>query len=247
MKVLLSWYGQTALDEYLNSRLVEQEAKKRDVALTDKEISDQLQAIRKSSRDFDAQLAQQRITLPYFTNRLKINLLMRRMIPQKPELISDDDLDEARLSHIVVLVKPAQNQAEAATNEAAARAKIEKAAAEIKGGLDFGEAARKYSEDTATASRGGQMEPFARRSGPTKEVEDAAFAMKPGEVSNLIKTSYGYHLIQLNELKPGKSLSDEQKAQKKMQAFEKSLPLYMESWFSALKARSKIERAEKIE
>jgi len=245
--ILLSWYGATALEEMINTRLLEQEAKRRGITVTDKEIADQIASLRKNTPDLDAQLRQSGVNKAHLNNKLRITLLLRKLIPQKPDLIPDDDLDEVQIRSIVVLFKPSQSQDEATRNEAEARDKIDRIAAEIKGGLDFVEAARKYSEDPLTSSRGGEMEPFTRRSGPTKEIEDAAFAMKPGEISLPIKASYGYHLIKLESRKLGRELPSEEKARRKQQAFEQRLPLYMDSWFNDLKARAKIERLEKLE
>ncbi|MGH9430718.1 MAG: peptidylprolyl isomerase [Terriglobia bacterium] len=69
---------------------------------------------------------------------------------------------------------------------------------QIKKGANFGDMAKKYSEDPATAAKGGQVG-WIGRGQTVKEFEDAAFAMKPGEVSNLIRTSYGFHIIQVED------------------------------------------------
>lgn len=67
--------------------------------------------------------------------------------------------------------------------------------AQIKSGADFAEMAKKYSEDSSAAS-GGEIG-WIVRGQTVKEFEDAAFSMKPGQVSDLIKTTYGFHIVKV--------------------------------------------------
>jgi peptidyl-prolyl cis-trans isomerase D len=80
-------------------------------------------------------------------------------------------------------------------------ASIEKTAGDvlnqIKGGANFAELAKKYSEDS-TASNGGELG-WIVRGQTVKQFEDTAFSMKPGQVSDLIKTIYGIHIVKLED------------------------------------------------
>lgn len=69
---------------------------------------------------------------------------------------------------------------------------------QIKSGADFAEMARKYSEDTPNAQSGGELG-WVVRNQTVKEFESAAFSMKPGQVSDLVKTTYGIHIIKLED------------------------------------------------
>ncbi len=76
-------------------------------------------------------------------------------------------------------------------------AKAQEVLTQIRGGADFAAMAKKYSEDT-TGANGGEIG-WIGRGQTVKEFEDAAFAMKPGEISNLIRTTYGFHIIKVED------------------------------------------------
>ena len=79
----------------------------------------------------------------------------------------------------------------------------EKTANEIKekldNGEDFADLAKEYSKDTANAANGGNLGTFSRGQ-MVKEFEDAAFKLKEGEISEPIKTQFGYHIIKINKV-----------------------------------------------
>ncbi len=80
--------------------------------------------------------------------------------------------------------------------EAAVKAKAEDLLKQIKGGANFAELAKKYSEDPGSASKGGEYDGVVRGQ-MVPEFEKAAFSLQPGQVSELVKTQYGYHIIQV--------------------------------------------------
>jgi len=98
--------------------------------------------------------------------------------------------DRVKVAHILFKTVE-KDAAEIATIEKTARDVLSK----IRSGADFGELAKKYSED-GTASAGGEIG-WITRGQTVKEFEDAAFAMKPGQVSDLIKTAYGIHILRV--------------------------------------------------
>ena len=76
----------------------------------------------------------------------------------------------------------------------AARQKADSIYAVLKGGADFAEMARKYSQDPGSAKDGGEL-PWLQPGQTLKEFEDAAYALQPGEMSGVVKSPVGFHII----------------------------------------------------
>ncbi len=86
-------------------------------------------------------------------------------------------------------------------NEADVKAKADEILKRVKAGEDFAALAKEYSEDDSNKLKGGDLDYFSRGT-MVPEFEQAAFAMKPGEISNEpVKTSYGFHIIKLVDRK----------------------------------------------
>lgn len=77
-----------------------------------------------------------------------------------------------------------------------ARARIEEVAAKLKQGQDFAELAKEYSDDTGTKERGGDLGFFERRM-MVQPFDEAAFNLQVGEISDIVETQFGYHIIKL--------------------------------------------------
>ena len=107
--------------------------------------------------------------------------------------------EERRASHI--LIKADKDMPSA--DRAKAKARAEAILAEVrKTPGSFAEVARKQSEDTGSAGQGGDLD-FFGRGAMVKPFEDAVFAMKTGEISNLVESDFGYHVIQLTAVRGG--------------------------------------------
>lgn len=107
--------------------------------------------------------------------------------------------EERRASHILVNADADQPKAE----RDAAKARAEALLAEVrKAPSGFAQVARKNSQDTGSAAQGGDLGYFGRGA-MVKPFEDAVFAMKPGEISNVIQSDFGFHIITLTGVKGG--------------------------------------------
>jgi parvulin-like peptidyl-prolyl isomerase len=104
-------------------------------------------------------------------------------------------------SHIVLRVPAGASEAD----KAAARAKLTDLRAKIVAGtLDFAEVAKKYSQDPV-AAQGGDLGYFPRKLVFDESFSKAAFALQVGQVSDIVQTEYGLHLIKVTGRKPGKA------------------------------------------
>ena len=107
--------------------------------------------------------------------------------------------EERRARHILIEADASAPSADRAAAKAKAQALLEQVRA--KPG-DFAALARKNSQDTGSAERGGDLD-FFRRGAMVKPFEDAVFAMKPGEISDVVESDFGYHIIQLTDVRGG--------------------------------------------
>ena len=102
-------------------------------------------------------------------------------------------------SQILFKIKPGVKEKQKAKNLADSLYHV------ILSGGDFAELAGKYSEDPASAAYGGELG-YISRGGFIKEFEEVAFSLKKNEISNVVKTEFGYHIIQLLDRK-GESIN----------------------------------------
>ena len=138
---------------------------------------------------------------------------------KKGIVVSEDDLrkyyaenekrftvpEERRASHI--LVKAEKDAPKAERDKA--RAKAEALLAEVrKNPQSFAEIARKNSDDEGSAAKGGDLDFFGRGT-MVKPFEDAAFSLKPGEISGIVESDFGFHIIQVTGARGGERKSFE--------------------------------------
>jgi peptidyl-prolyl cis-trans isomerase D len=114
--------------------------------------------------------------------------------------------EERRASHILI---SAPKSAPAADREKAKAKADELLAAARKAPATFAELAKKNSQDPGSAPAGGDLD-FFGRGAMVKPFEDAAFAMKTGDISDIVESDFGYHIIKLTDIKAPKQRSFEE-------------------------------------
>jgi peptidyl-prolyl cis-trans isomerase D len=100
--------------------------------------------------------------------------------------------EQIRASHILLTTE--------GKDDAAVRTQAEHVLKEAKSGADFAALAKKYSQDETNAQQGGDLDYFGRGR-MVGAFETAAFALAPGEISDLVKTEFGYHIIKVTDRK----------------------------------------------
>lgn len=114
--------------------------------------------------------------------------------------------EERRASHILINAPKAAPAAEREAAKAKAAALL---AAVRKSPETFADMARKNSQDTGSAAKGGDLDFFSRGS-MVKPFEDAVFALKKGDISDLVETDFGFHIIRVTDIKTPKQRSFEE-------------------------------------
>ncbi|WP_060210603.1 peptidylprolyl isomerase [Sporosarcina koreensis] len=164
-----------------------QQALETEYKVSDKEWKDEVKSQKESLGDnFDMYLQQQGITEKFFEKNVKSQMIQKKMIESLK--VSDEDIakgverakTEVHARHIVV------------KDEETAKEVL----AKLKDGGDFAELAKEFSTEPVAKDTGGDLGWF----GPGKmvqEFEDAVYALKKGDLSEPVKTSFGYHIIEL--------------------------------------------------
>jgi peptidyl-prolyl cis-trans isomerase C len=145
--------------------------------------------------------------------------------------------ETVRASHVLIKVDPGAD----AAAKAKAKATIDSVLKKAKAGQDFARLAREYSQDEGSAAQGGDLDYFPKgRMVP--EFSNAAFAMQPGQISDVVTSQFGYHVIKVTERKPGRVVPFEEAVPQIKQFLERQKKQDKQNAFvDGLKKKSKIE------
>jgi parvulin-like peptidyl-prolyl isomerase len=124
-------------------------------------------------------------------------------------------------------------------DDAQALARVIEVQKKLAAGEDFAALAAQYSDDPGSKTQGGDLGWFARGQGLVKEFEDAAFSLPIGEVSEPVKTQFGYHLIRVDEKDPARALDAYTLQNNQYTAYN--------TWLTDLRNAAKVDRAWTIE
>ena len=246
------------LETMIGSEVIYQQAEKDKVAPTDEQIQEQIDSFNESMKnDTDSQEEFKKMGIDdeflkfQFARDLANTNLQEKF--EEDTKISEDEMkkyyeenkddfytDTVTASHILIKTIDDDGNELSDAKKKEAKKTAEEALAKVKSGEDFAEVAKEYSEDSS-ASNGGELGTFGRGEMVT-EFEDAAFAMKAGEISDIVETEYGYHIIKVTERVDKQETYDDVKDQIKTTLASEKYTEYVEK----LKKDSTIEQKEDI-
>ncbi len=245
------------LDQLVGFRLLVQESEARKTPVPKAEVTSQLTEIRKQFPDeaaFKAALAERGTTPEKLAAEFREQLAAMKLVEAVvvPTVSVDErQLDEfykknperfqqpeaVRASHILIRVP---EKADAAARRAA-RAEADRVRAAAFKGQDFAALAKQHSQDQGSAVSGGDLG-FIVRGQTVPAFEEAAFSLKPGQVSEVVETTFGYHVIKVGEHRPARTVPlDEVKGELSEFLRQQQLQEKTAAFVEQLKAKGKVE------
>lgn len=206
------------IDSLLVVKLLEQYAETNGISASSEEIDIQMDAIiasYDSESAFENDLKEKNVSRSFLENEIKSQILRNKIYTEATvEVIVteeqvkeyyDENLDtqfttpeRIRVSHIISIFPWVEDESVEENEQAKedARGKIEFVLEQLENGAEFGDMAREYSDEVATSADGGDLG-FITRGQMVEEFEEAAFLLKVGEVSGIVETRFGYHIIKV--------------------------------------------------
>ena len=244
------------LEGLVDRELLKQEAQKQGIKADDRELEVQLAMLKKrfpSEEEFSKALSAMNLTEAQLRTQYKTDLIIKKLIDQQiasKVTVSDADTkafydanpdlfkapESVRASHILIQVD--QNAGEA--DKAKARETITAIQKRLQKGEDFAAVAKETSQCPSSA-KGGDLDYFARGQmvGP---FEEAAFKLKPGEMSGIVETQFGYHLIKVTDKKDAGVIPyDEIKGKIEQHLKQQKVNQEVGQYIAGLKSKAKIE------
>ncbi len=213
------------LDELIGRQLLLQEGSKRIPADIDKKVQEQIAQVTAQAggeEQLKKALAETGITPDDYAKRVRDNVIIRdavqsivdkevKISPEEVRAFYDKNPDQfkqpetVRASHILIRVPP--DASDDVKKEK--RTQIDSVHTLIKNGEKFADVAKKFSEDPGSAANGGDLGFFGRGQ-MVPEFDTAAFSLKTNEISDVITTQYGYHILMVTDRKPAQIVPFEQ-------------------------------------
>ncbi|MGI5920999.1 MAG: peptidylprolyl isomerase [Syntrophomonadaceae bacterium] len=226
--------GQQTLDTIISQKVIAMEATKAKVVVSDAEIEAELNKYYEQYGGQDAfnqTLAMSGYTLDDVKQDVVKTLQAKKLL--KPRIkITEKELKTYFEENKAAFVQEEQVKASHILVETETKAKEVKR--KLDNGEDFSKLAREYSADTATKDNGGDLGFFSRGE-MVAEFEEAAFSLNVGEVSNPVKTEYGYHIIKVTDKKEAQEANYESSKKEVREAvLDQKMSAQFDSWIKKL-------------
>jgi foldase protein PrsA len=217
---LLSYHGKASLEAMINRLVVEQEAKRLGVAVTNTELDARMALIKNQlggAESYSSFLERSGLTEPLYREQVRGTLLIERIVA-KTNPVKDADLEQAIVRVILV------------PNEEQARS----VATVLKNGGDFIQLARERSTDEQTREQGGLLPPLLRSDYP--DIWSAITDLKPGQTTAPVKVPMGYAIVKLERRRSAAQQSEQDRERNRARVMSARL----NQWLDAARKRAKI-------
>jgi peptidyl-prolyl cis-trans isomerase C len=244
------------LDQLVAFHLLAQESKARKIEVPDADVEKQFAQMKSgfpTEEAFNQALAQQGLTADQLRTQTRTRMQVAKVIEtevaskvavpdtevdafykQNPDRFKQDESVHA--SHILIGLPQNATPAQKTAAKSAAQAALNK----IRGGADFAAVAKETSNDSS-AQNGGDLG-FIPRGQTVAPFEEAAFKLKPGSVSGIVETQFGFHIIKVHEKRPPRTAPfEEVSGQIKEFLTQGQREKQLEQFIEAAKAKAKIE------
>ena len=253
----LEEFRKKVLDSLIDKELLYQESQKEGIVVEEKSLEDYLTSQKQkfpNESEYKKALGALNLSESSLRSKIKKEYAVQRLIEKQivegvkisgnesksfykgnPELFKQPE--QVRASHILAKLDANANDQQRAD----ARKKIEDIQKQLKQGQEFSELASKLSEGPGR-EKGGDLG-FFRRGQRVGPFEDVAFGLKPGEVSDIVETQFGYHLIKVTDRKPEQMVRFEE-VEDKISQYLKQEKVRQEvyQYIQKLKESAKIEK-----
>lgn len=188
------------LDMLIDEKLQMKKAAELGISVSDEEVNEEIENAKKyfeTEEKFNEFLKGQNMDLEYFKESAKKEMIMRKLFENLTEkiTITDDEAKSYYDSHQDEFMSVKASHILLDSKEEA-----EKMLQRVKNGEDFNELAQQYSKDPSAKENKGDLDYF-RHGDMVEPFEKAAFALKPGEISDIVQTDFGFHIIKVEDSK----------------------------------------------
>jgi peptidyl-prolyl cis-trans isomerase C len=245
------------LEELIGYKLLLQESRARKVVVPDADLDARMGEVQKqfpSEDAFKKMLEARSITVQQVRAELKNELVVNRLIESEiasKVVVRGDEIDsfyqkntkqfqvpeKVRASHVLIGVPAGADAPAKAAAMTTATTVLKKARA----GGDFAALAREYSQDPGTAASGGDLG-FFEQGKMVGAFNEAAFKLAKGEISDVVETEFGYHIIKVTDKQPGRTVPLDE-ARPQIENYLKSVNRQKElqTFVRSLRSKSKVD------
>ncbi|WFA09919.1 peptidylprolyl isomerase [Tissierella sp. Yu-01] len=228
---LVTQSGDQVLNALISEKIIELEIEKQNIELTDEEIEAEFAEMKEyygGEEEFNDALTYFGYNLEDIKQNIVINLQLEKLLEPYIEITEDEmknyfdtnksylnEEEQVKASHILVETKEEADEVKT----------------KLDGGADFADLAKEYSKDTANSSMGGDLGYFGKGK-MVAPFEEVAFALGINEISDPVKTDFGYHIIKVEDHKEAKeAVYEEHKDNIKDSIFQQKMGDAYNEWY----------------